>query len=162
MGVSRCSAGYPPRGRSLLRSHGRISLLGGIPASRPLATPVPWSYLAARRDTRLAAARYSGPMVVSRCSAGYPTRGRSLLRSHGRISLLGGIPASRPLATPVPWSYLAARRDTRLAAARYSGPMVVSRCSAGYPPRGRSLLRSHGRISLLGGIPASRPLATPV
>ena len=50
-------------------------------------------------------------------------------------SLLGGIPASRTLA-PARW---------------------VARCSAGYPPRGRSLL--YMRRSLLGGIPASRTLA---
>src|SRR5947209_18949005 len=83
------------------------SLLGGVPASRTLV-PTHGS-LAARRGPRLADAR--SYTWVTRCSAGYPPRGRSFL--HMGHSLLGGIPASRTLV-PTHGS-LAARRDTRLA-----------------------------------------------
>src|SRR5947209_9740913 len=139
------------------------SLLGGVPASRTLV-PTHGS-LAARRGTRLADAR--SYTWVTRCSAGYPPRGRSFL--HMGHSLLGGIPASRrsflhmghSLLGGIPASRRSFLRATRLAPlARRRvrqtlrtrpAPESVTRCSAGYPPRGRSFL--HMGHSLSAGYP---------
>src|SRR5436309_11152984 len=147
---------------SLTGRSGPASLLGGIPASRTFGSALPalvrvahgplGPRLTARRDTRLADVRLGAPRSRSRrsraarapphCSAGYPPRGRSARRSRlsfasltgrsGPASLLGGVPASRPLGSALPalvrvahgplGPRLTARRGTRLAAPRLGAP----------------------------------------
>src|SRR5205085_2211750 len=120
------------------------SLLGGIPASRRSFLHMGHSLLGG-----IPASRRSFLHMGHSLLGGIPASRRSFL--HMGHSLLGGIPASRRSFLRATRLAPLARRRVRQTLRTRPAPESVTRCSAGYPPRGRSFL--HMGHSLSAGYP---------